>query len=206
MIHQTFYHLPEEKQRRILQSALTEFCRLPYEKTSINRIIQEAQIPKGSFYQYFDKKEDLYVLCIKQAYQKLLDARISRKESLLESGFQEASRLGITEFQKIHTEALEKILSPRESTLIRQLPQAPSQLRNAALFEIAISLIKPQIKKELEESKTLPESVNIDYYAYLISLSEMIALDYGSRNGYSTEDCSQFAYEYLELIAERGKK
>ena len=51
MIHATFERLPEEKKDRILQSARAEFIRYPYEKTSINRILAEAEIPKGSFYQ-----------------------------------------------------------------------------------------------------------------------------------------------------------
>ena len=54
MIHSTFERLPEEKKDRILQAARAEFIRNPYEKTSINRILSEAEVPKGSFYQYFD--------------------------------------------------------------------------------------------------------------------------------------------------------
>lgn len=76
MVHQTFYKLPEEKHRRITDSAMDEFTSRPCEKTSINRIIEAAGIPKGSFYQYFDSKDDLYTYCIKELSRKLLEKRL----------------------------------------------------------------------------------------------------------------------------------
>ena len=54
-----FLNLPEEKQKRIIQASLTEFSRVPFEEVSINRIIQDAGIARGSFYQYFEDKQDL---------------------------------------------------------------------------------------------------------------------------------------------------
>ena len=56
----TFFRLPEEKRRRLLAAAQAEFARVPYDETSINRIIREAGIPRGSFYMYFQDKEDLF--------------------------------------------------------------------------------------------------------------------------------------------------
>ena len=55
----TFFRLPEEKRTRLMDAAWEEFSATPYAKVSINRIIQTAQIPRGSFYQYFTDKEDL---------------------------------------------------------------------------------------------------------------------------------------------------
>lgn len=60
MIKQTFYNLPETKRGRIYQAIKTEFDRVPLDKISINSIIKEANISRGSFYQYFDDKGDLY--------------------------------------------------------------------------------------------------------------------------------------------------
>lgn len=60
MIKQTFYNLPETKRERIYQAIKTEFDRVPFDKISINSIIKEANISRGSFYQYFDDKGDLY--------------------------------------------------------------------------------------------------------------------------------------------------
>lgn len=60
MIKQTFYNLPDPKRERIYQAIKAEFDRVPLDKISINSIIKEANISRGSFYQYFDDKGDLY--------------------------------------------------------------------------------------------------------------------------------------------------
>jgi AcrR family transcriptional regulator len=54
-----FFHLPEEKRQRITNAARKEFSRVPFDGVSINQIIQSADIPRGSFYQYFSDKLDL---------------------------------------------------------------------------------------------------------------------------------------------------
>ena len=60
MPHQTFFNLPEEKRQQILQVAIDEFAENDYDNVSISRIVARAGIAKGSFYQYFADKEDLY--------------------------------------------------------------------------------------------------------------------------------------------------
>ena len=54
----TFYNLNNEKREKIEKALKNEFSRNTFEKTSISNIIEEAQIPRGSFYQYFEDKED----------------------------------------------------------------------------------------------------------------------------------------------------
>lgn len=57
---ETFFNLSKEKQERILKAAEQEFSRVGLNEASIARVIKEADISRGSFYQYFDDKEDLY--------------------------------------------------------------------------------------------------------------------------------------------------
>ena len=54
-----FYRLPEEKRLTIRDAAFKEFARVPIDKVSINQIIKEADISRGSFYTYFEDKWDL---------------------------------------------------------------------------------------------------------------------------------------------------
>ena len=56
----TFFNLPPPKREKLFQAAIAEFARRPYGEVSINRIIQAAEIPRGSFYQYFSDKTDLF--------------------------------------------------------------------------------------------------------------------------------------------------
>ena len=54
-----FFHLPTEKKQRIVNAAIAELSRTPFDSISINKIVQAADIPRGSFYQYFEDKLDL---------------------------------------------------------------------------------------------------------------------------------------------------
>lgn len=60
----TFYNLSDEKKGRIFNAALQEFSTRSFSEASLNQIIKNADIPKGSFYQYFDNKEDIYLYMI----------------------------------------------------------------------------------------------------------------------------------------------
>ena len=60
MPKETFYNLPDEKRRLIEDVAIDEFSEYGFDKGSINRIVVAAKIAKGSFYQYFDDKKDLF--------------------------------------------------------------------------------------------------------------------------------------------------
>lgn len=55
----TFKNLSQEKKQKILKSAEKEFARVPFAETSIKNIVEDAGIARGSFYQYFESKEDL---------------------------------------------------------------------------------------------------------------------------------------------------
>ncbi|MBS4026974.1 MAG: TetR/AcrR family transcriptional regulator [Clostridia bacterium] len=60
MPSQTFFNLSEEKRERIIEAAIDEFANNSIKNASIARIISEAGIPRGSFYQYFIDIKDLY--------------------------------------------------------------------------------------------------------------------------------------------------
>lgn len=60
MCTETFLRLPEEKRTRFLEAAWEEFTRVNLADASINKIVQKAAIPRGSFYQYFASKDDLF--------------------------------------------------------------------------------------------------------------------------------------------------
>jgi len=56
----TFWHLPPDKQERVLDAALTEFADQGYHQASLNRLVARAGIAKGSLYQYFPNKEGIF--------------------------------------------------------------------------------------------------------------------------------------------------
>ncbi|GAB4482316.1 MAG: TetR/AcrR family transcriptional regulator [Anaerolineales bacterium] len=61
MPKQTFLNLPEDKRRKIVEAAIDEFSAFGLENASTNRIVAASGISKGSFYQYFDDKRDVFI-------------------------------------------------------------------------------------------------------------------------------------------------
>jgi AcrR family transcriptional regulator len=61
MPKQTFFNLPEEKRATIMKAAMDEFAEVGFDLSSIQKIIKASGIPRGSFYQYFEDKGDLFV-------------------------------------------------------------------------------------------------------------------------------------------------
>ena len=51
-----FLRLPKEKIEAIRIAAAKEFIRVPLEEASINRIVHDSNISRGSFYTYFEDK------------------------------------------------------------------------------------------------------------------------------------------------------
>ena len=61
MPKQTFLNLPEEKRNTIIHAAIEEFAEYGLENASTNRIVANSGISKGSFYQYFEDKQDVFM-------------------------------------------------------------------------------------------------------------------------------------------------
>ena len=71
MPSERFINLPQDKKKRIIDAALKEFARVPFQEISINRIIQDAEISRGSFYQYFEDKTDLQTYLLSDFEDKI---------------------------------------------------------------------------------------------------------------------------------------
>ncbi len=71
----TFYNLTQTKREKLISAAKKEFSSTSYNEASINKIIKDAEIPRGSFYMYFQDKKDLFLfLCgnyINQIYSRI---------------------------------------------------------------------------------------------------------------------------------------
>jgi len=89
---ETFFNLPEEKRRRIIDVAVREFGRNTYHRASLSRIVAEAGIAKGSMYQYFRDKFDLYAYLLEMAGKVKLEA-IDKAMAELDAGASLEERL-----------------------------------------------------------------------------------------------------------------
>lgn len=73
MPRQTFFNLPEDKRNLIIDLALDEFSKYDYKNASISRIVARAGIAKGSLYQYFEDKRDLFLYLVEISGQAKME-------------------------------------------------------------------------------------------------------------------------------------
>lgn len=67
----TFDRLPDRKKQHFLSAAYKEFALHDFEVASITHLVKELGIAKGSVYQYFNNKLDLYEYLLTHAYETL---------------------------------------------------------------------------------------------------------------------------------------
>lgn len=75
----TFYNLSEDKKQKIEEAIKEEFSKHSANKVSISNIIEKAGIPRGSFYQYFEDKDD----ALKYIINKFIEVENKEIEELL---------------------------------------------------------------------------------------------------------------------------
>jgi AcrR family transcriptional regulator len=60
MPYQTFLNLPKHKQDDLMNAIIDELATSSYEAFNISNIVRKTGIARGSFYQYFKDKDDVY--------------------------------------------------------------------------------------------------------------------------------------------------
>lgn len=65
MPKKTFLNLEEKKKESIMRSAVNEFSERGFEKANVGNIAKNANVSKGSIYQYFNNKKELFFFSVK---------------------------------------------------------------------------------------------------------------------------------------------
>jgi AcrR family transcriptional regulator len=76
-----------------MTAAIKLFSDNGYEKTSVNRIIHEVDIAKGTFYHYFPSKDELLVQIIDDFYSTFVDEIISISEGSSLNSFEKMNKI-----------------------------------------------------------------------------------------------------------------
>lgn len=66
----TFYNLKEDKRKAVISAVKKEFSRIDLIDMSVKNIVEDAHIARGSFYQYFDSREDLIEYIINTEFEE----------------------------------------------------------------------------------------------------------------------------------------
>jgi len=79
----TFFNLSSEKQEKVMRSAISEIIKCGFEKANVGDIAKNAGVAKGSLYQYFINKRELFIFSMKWSMNFLVkkyDKNITLKD------------------------------------------------------------------------------------------------------------------------------
>ena len=76
----TFAKLPAKKKKAIFSAAVEEFAARSFSQASINQVVRTAGISRGSFYQYFQDKEDLYMYVLGEIAKEKMSVAATTRE------------------------------------------------------------------------------------------------------------------------------
>lgn len=199
MPKQTFYNLKEEKREKIEQALLKEFSNNTFEGASISNIIAEAQIPRGSFYQYFENKEDAVEYIINKYLKK-------EKEKIYTSLLRNNGDIFKTSID-IYDYIIEKINTTSNLKLFKNILQ---ELRknNTNAFEENTEFLsgKKTIEKIIDKRDlNIQEKEDLCYFLKILSLVMRSATLEVISNKITQEEEKQKLLKEIEIL-KRGMK
>ena len=175
MPKETFYNLLDEKRTLIEEVATKEFVEYGYDKASVNRIVKNCKIAKGSFYQYFEDKKDLFKHLLKRLAEKKLEYL---SPSLLEPhklDFFELLRemyIGGLKFGvENHNAAVlaNQILKNKNHPVYKEAV--------ADNLSQAYSFLSVMLQKSIKEGN-VREDINLNFVSYIISALNVATMEY----------------------------
>lgn len=176
MPKQTFFNLPSEKKEKITLAAYDIFTKEEYENVSIRSITSKAEISIGSFYKYFDDKDDLYLYLMSN-----IEKKIYAKEK-------EKTGYFLMDSDVI---PIEKICTPEEIKFNRTWYRVPIEVMMKFYFgkyskELNSNVLDELI--ELENSGKLRDNVDVDFIFHIYATSMFNILIYFRDNNITDEN------------------
>ncbi|MDL2258154.1 TetR/AcrR family transcriptional regulator [Eubacteriales bacterium OttesenSCG-928-K08] len=170
MPKETFLRLRDEKQNRILRSAIHEFVENGYERAKIGDIAKNADIAAGSLYQYFDDKENLFVYSTEWATKVLFEKMYTHFD---------LEQLDIFEYLQQYLAAVQTVKEDRELILFFQTVMKETSLAGAT-SNATMGVGADYGKKLLQNSKrrgTVRSDIDDDLLMdYFVAISEKFGL------------------------------
>lgn len=197
-----FYNLADDKRNLINVVAMAEFSSASYDQASINQICKRAGIAKGSFYQYFTDKLDLYVHIMTLAVEKKVGFFTVALEDFKTMSLEEQIRLlflkGI-EFAKAH---------PSYAALGEQFAKETNETAKSAVIKEGEKRSESLFIQMIEAAKTKGEvSREVDTLALSMQLqtlnktvNEYLQNRSGADQGSFREEAEQLVDSLLYII------
>ena len=139
MPSKTFLNLPEEKRQKLLKAATDEFLNTSFFDVSINKIINNANISRGSFYMYFEGKEELFEYILDSYSSNLIE--IVKKELINSNGDLRESFINLYDELLIRISKIKYKIFFRNVFLFLNLKREKIENKGKILFEEVKSYI-----------------------------------------------------------------
>jgi AcrR family transcriptional regulator len=193
MPKQTFINLDGERQAQIMTAALDEFSSYTYAEASTNRICKNAGIAKGSFYQYFEDKLDLYVYLLTQS--------TGVKMGIFGETLKNLDKLTFLEqIKALYLCGIEfAIQNPKYSRLADKFAHEKNDhVKQSILTQKAYSFYETLIEKAKEQG-TVKAGINTRALALLIGALNDAVLEYMTEQ-YDSPDFASDKASILEFV------
>jgi AcrR family transcriptional regulator len=162
----TFDNLPDDKKERILQAAKTVFSKTHYQKATVDMIVDGAGIPKGSFYQYFHNKDDLFKFMFKDIGIAKADILTEEMNNFSHLSFSELMVRMLMKANEFETKDYEMI-----GLKDRFLKECPQEVKKDILMEVmpeSVKLFKDIVEIYIKKGD-FRKDINIDVAAFSIT-------------------------------------
>src|SRR5690554_4355254 len=159
---QTFLNLNYEKQETILFVAIEEFANNTFNEASMNRIVKKAKIPKGSLYQYFKDKKDLYLYLIEISTKKKIEFL---EEQAIDVNFDDFFK-GFSSLMYLGVQF--SIKHPQLSKLIKHADQSVED-ESIRLMQSANQQFLLQLIEDAQKRKQLDSSNDAETIAFILN-------------------------------------
>lgn len=189
MPKQTFFNLSPEKRQLVIDAALDEFALYDYKTASLSRMVEKAGIAKGSMYQYFENKKDLYLFLVEHASKIKLDY-LTKNTAACKDNFFDLLR------QVSFASSRFNLSYPRYS---RILYHAAREKHNAELGDLAAKIreVSRNYIKELAAAARhkgqIRKDIDLDLASFCISQITIDMEDYMS---------AKYGFSYSQVLQE----
>ncbi len=199
----TFYDLKPQKKAIVFQAAVKEFAVYSFDESNISRIVKAADIARGSFYQYFEDKGDLYLYVLEEigkAKREFIEPALVRVEELnlfeyCKAVF-ERSILFAEGFPDYH--AIGELLIKRPSTEIKKrFIQYASDSKDEGIYKRAVeaAIGRGELRKDIHAAALV---------MLLEQLSFSVMDNVAKELGYKELKKIQAVYEEMLNIIHKG--
>ncbi|WP_236564214.1 TetR/AcrR family transcriptional regulator [Streptococcus halichoeri] len=192
IIYSKFNNLKPEKQKQIINAAIKEFVRNGFEKASTNEIVKRANISKGSLFNYFNSKKDLYLYLIEYSSKAIvnLNEEIDLSETDL---FKRIERVALQKFyvQQKYPQAFEFLASTKQEESVEVKDIIKQRLN--PIYNQAIN----KLYKDIDYSK-FREGVDIEKAIEILNWTMFGVGEKGLKELFTFDDIGRFGEKYLE--------